>query len=242
MEQRRGSSANLIIGLVLVALGIIWAIGQLFTFDAIHYLWPFFIIIPGLAFFAGMVAGGRVMGPLAIPGSIITMVGLILFYQNLTGLWASWAYIWTLIAPTSVGIGLYIYGVWSKESNLRQAGRIVTVVGLALFVFFGAFFELLLNISGRRGIAGGVIWPLGLILLGVYILLTRGRKAPGEGAVVTPVAPAPPPPVVDVTPAEPQEVKPSEAEAVSPPPAAEVPPAEPPAENPSGEEPIPPPS
>ena len=44
---------------------------------------------------------------LAIPGSIIAGIGGILYYQNATNDWESWAYAWTLIIGF-VGVGTFI--------------------------------------------------------------------------------------------------------------------------------------
>jgi hypothetical protein len=118
-----------------------------------------------------MFAGGRSMGALAVPGSVITTVGLILFFQNLFGLWATWAYAWTLIIA-GAGVGLVIFGNWSEQPDLRRAGRVVIGAGLVFFFIFGLFFELGASLLGQRSL-GGIFWPLALILLGVYVLFGR---------------------------------------------------------------------
>lgn len=183
----------LIVGLALIALGLIFLFGQVFSISLGQYLWPFFIILPGLAFFAGMALGGKAAAPLAIPGSIITMTGLVLFFQNAFDLWASWAYAWALIFPTSVGLGLSILGQRISDPNLRQVGVRMAQVGVILFLVFGAFFEFIFYLSGaRQGAAARLVWPVLLILLGLYLLFSRGAafKARKEG----------PPSVVDVAP------------------------------------------
>ncbi len=73
------------LGVALIGLGIIFILGQVLRVDIMNFLWPVFILAFGAAFFIGMVAGGRATGALAVPGSVITTVGLILFFQNLFG-------------------------------------------------------------------------------------------------------------------------------------------------------------
>lgn len=158
-------------GVGLIVLGGIFLIGQFLHIAIMSVLWPVFILAFGAAFFIGMVAGGRAMGALAIPGSIITIVGLILFFQNLFGLWATWSYAWALII-SAVGIGLLIFGQWSDIPDLRRAGRVVIVVGVVMFFVFGLFFELGASLLGLRS-PGGVFWALALILLGLYFLAGR---------------------------------------------------------------------
>jgi hypothetical protein len=187
---------NLVIGALLVGLGALFLLGQLFNVDLWQFFWPFFIIVPGLLFFVGMVLGGKPAGPLAIPGSIVTTVGLLLLYQSITGHWESWAYAWALILPTSVGIGLSINGAWSDVERLVTTGAKWITVGIALFLIGGVFFELILNISDN--FIGNVVWPGLLIAFGLYLLLRRGGIGGGnhrhveKPPVQTPVEEAPP--------------------------------------------------
>jgi hypothetical protein len=169
-HRMRGLGA-VVIGVGLMALGILFLLGQLFHVNIWGILWPFFIIIPGLFFFFGMVALGKKGAPLAVPGSIVTVVGVILLYQAITGHWASWAYAWALIFPTAVGIGLAIAGLWGDEAKTLRTGTTMAGIGLIVFLFFGVFFELLLNISGfRSGLFGRILFPLMIIGAGVIVL------------------------------------------------------------------------
>ncbi len=119
----------LAVGLGLIILGVLFLLGAIFRVDVWGALWPFFIIVPGLLFFVAMVSIGRPGAPLAVPGSIITTVGLILFFQNVTGLWSTWAYAWALIFPTSVGIGIAIAGLWSDDTRALRGGTAMAGVG-----------------------------------------------------------------------------------------------------------------
>lgn len=188
------SRGSLVAGVVLIGLGILFLIGQFLDISIWEFLWPFTIIGFGALFFVGMVAGGKSAGPLAIPGSIITMIGAILLFQNLFGYWESWAYAWTLIL-TAVGIGLIIYGRWSDRVGARQSGSAIIKLSLLLLIIFGAFFELLIGISGRRD--SGLLWPVILIGLGLYFLLAqsgilRRRQAPIQPTAPRETVPEPP--------------------------------------------------
>ena len=158
-------------GVALIGLGIVFMLGQFLRVDVMQYLWPFFILGVGVAFFIGMAAGGRSMGALAVPGSVLTTLGLILFFQNLFGLWATWSYAWALII-CGAGVGLMIFGSTSEMPDLRRAGRVVIGVGLVFFFVFGLFFELGASLLGMRS-PGGVFWPLALILVGLYVIFGR---------------------------------------------------------------------
>ncbi len=151
-----------------------------------------------------MVLGGRSTGTLAIPGAIVTTVGLILFYQNVFDRFESWAYAWALIV-VAVGIGMSMSGVWSERPDWVRNGWGLTRIGFVLFAAGFIFFEFVLNIGGLgNGVTGRVVAPLLLIGIGAYALL-RGlgtaRPAPtttlsarqtGDGFPATPdVAEAP---------------------------------------------------
>jgi hypothetical protein len=165
-------SGSLVAGLVLIALGLLALAGQIFRgFPFWNYLWPFIIIGFGGLFFVGMFAGGKSLAGLAIPGTIIAGLGLMMFLQNLTGYWQSWSYSWTIILIL-VGLGIFIMGLYSEDNNRRQAGLRVIKVGAILFVIFGGFFELIFSAFRPYGIQQ-YIFPLLLVGLGVYLVVVR---------------------------------------------------------------------
>lgn len=161
---------NVVLGTLLIAFGVLVFLGEIFK-ATLSDFWPFFIIASGLMFFLAMVVAGKSTGYLAIPGSIITTIGLILLFQNLTNRWESWSYAWALI-PLSVGIGMWIFGKFSDLEDLRRAGRHVINIGLVLFIVFGVFFEMLIGISGSDW-SNNLMWPLALVALGIYLILSR---------------------------------------------------------------------
>ena len=165
-------SGSLVAGLVLIVLGLLALAGQIFrTFPFWNYLWPFIIIGVGAAFFVGMFAGGKSLAGLAIPGTLIGGLGLMMFLQNLTGYWESWAYSWTVILIL-VGLGIFIMGLYSEDEHRRQAGLRVMKVGAILFIIFGGFFELIFNAFRPFGIQQ-YIFPVLLVGLGVYLVVVR---------------------------------------------------------------------
>jgi hypothetical protein len=170
---------SLVGGGLLIIFGLLALVGQLFRgFNFWNTFWPFFIIGFGLLFFVGMIAGGKSVSGLAIPGAIVTTIGLMLFYQNLTGHWESWSYGWTVILM-AVGLGIFIMGTWGQNSTQRAAGLRVLRIGLVLFIIFGAFFELIFT-SGMPFGLRSIIFPAALILLGLYFVLTRSGLLPGR--------------------------------------------------------------
>jgi hypothetical protein len=181
MSPQRNAGA-LVAGSLLIIFGLLALAGQIFRgFNFWNTFWPFFIIGFGLLFFVGMFAGGRSVSGLAIPGTIITAIGLMLFYQNLTNHWESWSYGWTVILM-AVGLGIFIMGVWGQNASQRSAGLRVLRIGLILFIIFGAFFELIFTAGMPFGLRS-IIFPVALILLGLYMIINRlgwSRNRPSD--------------------------------------------------------------
>ncbi len=132
--------------------------------------WPMIIVaIGGILLLIGLLTGAPGM---AVPAAIVSGIGGLLYWQNSTGNWESWAYAWTLI-PGFVGLGIVLMGVLQggKVENLR-GGAWLMVISLFLFFLFGSFL-------GGGGLLGPY-WPALLILLGLYLLgqsLFGGRSS-----------------------------------------------------------------
>ena len=169
------------LGIILVGLGFLLLIGTAFNIHLWPLMWPFIYILPGVILLdVSLKAKGDFSEPLAITSCIITMLGLIFLYQSITGHWQSWAYIWALIAPTSIGLGEIIYGTRKGQSYTYtvQIGKTLVKIGLAIFLVGFVFFEMIIEISGFS--MGRFGWPVLLILLGLLALfrnlLPGGRK------------------------------------------------------------------
>lgn len=178
--QRHPHAGGIIGGSILIGLGVLFLLAQFFNFPALEYFWPVFVIGVGGLFFIGMFLGGKSAAGLAIPGSVIGVIGLALLYQNFTGHWNSWAYGWTVIVM-AVGLGIWIAGMWADNPSQRHNGGRVMRTGFVLFILFGAFFELIL--SGFSGPAlTQSLFPVLLILLGLYFVVTRSLSGFGQAA------------------------------------------------------------
>lgn len=179
--KRRGSFT---LGFLLVLLGA-WFLTVQFVPDIGEWMaqvadWPFWVIGPGLVFiFAGLISG---VTELMIPGSIISGIGLILYYQNATGDWQSWSYAWALII-VFVGIGIFLANLF--KGDLRTAieeGGSTFMTGAIMFLIFGSIFR---AAFGQTPMLGDY-WPVLLIVFGLWLLIKpffrRKRKA---GVTVT---------------------------------------------------------
>lgn len=169
MTTKRSNVGPLVGGSVLIALGLLTFAGQFFRgYNFWGMVWPFFVIGVGALFFVGMFASGKSAAGLAIPGSIITAIGLMLFVQNLFDHYESWSYGWTVIL-IAVGLGIFIMGWYAENPSQRQSGIRLMKIGAVLFVIFGGFFEMIFNSFPFSG----YLFPLALILLGIYLVIAR---------------------------------------------------------------------
>ena len=169
MSTNRANVGSLVGGAILIAFGLLTLAGQFFRGSNFWGMaWPFIVIGAGAMFFVGMFAGGKSVAGLAIPGSIITVTGLMLFLQNFFGYWESWSYGWTIILM-SVGLGIFIMGWYSQNEGQRRSGWNLIKIGAILFVIFGGLFEMIFNSFSFSKF----LFPAALILLGAYLILAR---------------------------------------------------------------------
>jgi hypothetical protein len=173
MQTNRSNVGALIAGTLLIVFGLLALAGQLFRFVDWGALWPFAIIAFGALFFVAMFTGGKQAAAFAIPGSIVGGIGLILLFQNITGHWESMSYFWALIIMF-VGVGIYLMGWYGGDANQKGAGARVMKVGFILFLIFGTFFEMIFSSFGN------IVFPVLLILLGGYLILSRSGLFSGK--------------------------------------------------------------
>jgi hypothetical protein len=136
-------------------LGLLAAVG-LWIFRA-QISWP--SILWGMGALFLLVALISSIAPLAIPGTILGGLGLLLAWQNLTGAWDSWAFAWPLI-PAFVGIGLFL--AFLRSRTMRVIGLSMLMWSLVAFALFGIFF------AGHGTLV--YLWPAILILAGIVVL------------------------------------------------------------------------
>ena len=184
-QQRMGPTV--IVGLLLIGAGIAVLTLRQAGVDLANLVgeagWPVFVIGPGLVLLvaAAIPAPPRGIG-FAIAGSIVTVVGLLLWYQASSGDWDSWAYLWALI-PLSVGVALLGYGSLTGNSRMVTAGLWVGGCAALALVVGAWFFQGLLG--SHSDVWSSSWWALLAIAAGGLIvargLIGRGEpRGPGE--------------------------------------------------------------
>ena len=163
MERRRRS--NIGIGVFFVLVGALALVYQLIPgikdYIDLSFDWPMFIIGFGLFLLVlGLLIG---VSGMAVPAMIFAGIGGLLYWQNATGDWESWAYAWTLI-PGFIGLGVILAEI--LEGNLAsavQGGGWLVLFSLIMFVIFSSF------LGGPEWI--GPYWPVLIIVLGLIMLV-----------------------------------------------------------------------
>jgi len=161
MNPKRRSS--IAIALTLISIGL-WFFAvqwmpELWAWAYGRYTWPIPIMgIGGVLLLIGILTG---IPALAVPACIVGGIGGLLYWQNITGNWASWAYAWALI-PGFVGVGIMLSGLLSAKRQAIVGGGWLLVISLVTFTFFGSFL-------GGWGLISNY-WPILLIVLGILLL------------------------------------------------------------------------
>jgi hypothetical protein len=180
METRDiGRTIEMLAGVGLVVLGGLFALAEFAGDRGWALVWPLFIVVPGLLFYAAMIAFSPRAGFLAIPGSILVVAGLCLLVTNTLGNWAAWSYLWALVTPGAVGLGLWLFGVQARVPGLRRTGGWLLFAGVVVFAVLAAVFELALGMSGPAGVTiGRALAPALLVALGVVLVVFSLRRRP----------------------------------------------------------------
>ena len=198
-QPRGGSQGAAVLGVALIVLGLLFFAAQALNMDIGEAAWPLYVIAPGVALVTLGLTQRRGSG-LTIAGSVVTMVGLVLLYQNATDRFESWAYAWALVGPGGSGIGMLLYGTRSGDRKMARDGFRTILTALGLFAVGLVFFEGIIGISGERLPLPDWVLPVAVIVIGVLVLLrgltfrdTRGPAGGGEadaGEAPVPSSPA----------------------------------------------------
>jgi hypothetical protein len=158
--------------ILVIALGAILLVANLFDFHLINVLWPGFIIAPGLMLiwpaYDSTEERGNVLSFLAVPGAVVTMVGLMLFVMDVTNHYEAWAYSWALLPAAAMG-GLMYAKRFDTGSNIHEVGRKMIRAMVIMFIALAIFFEIIVFANFNPWL------PLALIGYGIYLLVKDQR-------------------------------------------------------------------
>jgi cytochrome bd-type quinol oxidase subunit 2 len=159
------NKSHLTTGVILVLVGAIFlaleVVPNLRAMVQQWYDWPMIIVAVGAVIF---VSGLIMQNPeSASSGTFIAGLGGLLYWQNATGNWGSWAWAWALL-PGFAAVGELLTPLFgARDGKAVKRGINGVVVSAILFLIFGSFlggFDLL-----------GPYWPLLLVAAGVLVLV-----------------------------------------------------------------------
>lgn len=156
------------LGIVLVIVGVLGVLKRGFNIDIISILnfWPLLVLMIGISCEYSYFSR-RKSPELLVPGGILTTIGLLFIFELMTN-WRFSGYTWG-IYTLAVAIGLfqlYIFG--GKEKGLLIPVVILTLVSLRSLG--GMVWTTLFGWIGTS-----IIFPLSILILGVYIIIKKKR-------------------------------------------------------------------
>ncbi len=184
--MKKDKSKKVIVGVVLIALGVLWLGCNLLSFMAnwldipwrfgfwnlVGGLWPLIVVGAGVALCIPPITQPqrRDLGGMWIPGVAVLTTGLILTLSGFTGYWDIWARLWPL-ELVGLAVGFILAFVFTRNSGLLVPAVIIGMNGI-IFLFC--------SLTGLWG-AWAVLWTLepfavGLALFTLYVF---GDKSSG---------------------------------------------------------------
>lgn len=195
VRKRRGLGGLFFPGIPIMVTGtILFAASMLNWWSLWAWLWPLEILAVAASFIA---ASLYMRAPwLSMPGIIIGANGLLFQFCAITGLWESWAIMWT-IEPLSVGIAMLLIGACKHN-------RAVMRVGLGICGLAGLLAALMMAVLPLRAL-GASWWLLRMtgpaLMVGVglvLVLISMAKKRVSEQA--EPETTPQPEPIFETTP------------------------------------------
>lgn len=170
MKNKSSLDQSVLMGTLLIVAGIIILAANLLNVQFDGSYWPLYIIGSGLFLFWAAHWGdpSTSISWLAGAGAVLSTIGLLLAFMEWVDHYESWAYAWTLLPAAAVAGHMYANRFdptnWAHKNGAKIIrGLIVAFIVLAI-IFEGFIF----NGYGRW-------WPVLLIFLGLYLLVSSRR-------------------------------------------------------------------
>jgi hypothetical protein len=159
--KQRGLSGLFIPGIPTLTTGMILFIASVTGHWSIWAtLWPLEVLSVATGFI--LMAVFLKVPWLMIPASVIGFTGAVLQFCALTGLWGSWAALWT-VEPFAVGLPLLVIGLAKKIEGVKLAGLILC--GFAGLAFAAMSSFLVTSFWLTRLIGPALVLGLGIVLV-----------------------------------------------------------------------------
>ncbi len=158
---------------LIIGIGLLLLAANLFNFQLMNVLWPGFVIAPGLMLlwpaYSSTPEKKSAFSFLAVPGAMITITGLLLFFMNLTNHFEAWAYSWPLLWASVAWAIMYMQR-FEPENSIHQSGQKFMRAMVIMFAGLLIFFELVIWNNFNPLLA------IGLVGYGVYLLVKNRQN------------------------------------------------------------------
>jgi hypothetical protein len=173
-EQKKLSVRQSLPAIAIIGIGVVLLVVNIFHLDLMAFLWPGFVITPGLALmwptYNSTQDRQSSFSFLAVPGAIVLTVGLLLFVMNMADHFEAWAYSWTLVFAAVGGALMYIKR-FDLTSTVHESGHKFVRTMIVLFMGLAVFFEFIVFENFTP------LLPFVLIGFGVFMLVKYRREA-----------------------------------------------------------------
>ncbi len=181
-RQQRGLSGLFVPGIPTLTTGMLLFVASVSGYWRVwSYLWPLEVLSVAVAFI--LMAIFLKVPWLMIPASIVGFTGLVLQFCAATGLWSSWAVLWT-VELFAIGLPLLLIGMAKRIEGVKLAGLILC--GLAGLAFAGMSSLLVTSLWITR-----FIGPVLVLVFGGLLVYSAFRK-PAAELPARPSEPQPP--------------------------------------------------
>jgi hypothetical protein len=165
-KSGEGNSARKVFGGLFLVFGLILTLG-IFTdspYASMVFLWPLFVLIPGIIFEA-IYFSKRENPALLVPGGILIVIGLLFIFEVFT-FWRLSAYTWPVYL-VAVAIGLFqLYAFGPRKQGVLFAALILS--GLSVVFVSSMVCDLVFRVPFYK-----LFLPIALICLGLAFLFKK---------------------------------------------------------------------
>jgi hypothetical protein len=168
-RKQTGLGGLFIPGIPVLTTGILLFIASVTgNWDLWAAWWPLEVIGVALGFILAAIFLRVVW--LLLPASIVGLTGLVLLFCALTGIWSSWAVLWTVV-PFSVGLPMLLIGIFHKNDGVKLAGII-------LCGFAGLAFAAMSAFLASASLIVRLIGPVVILALGALLIVSALVRKP----------------------------------------------------------------
>lgn len=155
---------NITVGLVLVALGIFLIVQKTIGLDieVWSFIWPLFLLIPGITMHINYFSNGRNSSSLVVAGILTTYGALFLFNTLTNNIYSDEL---TFIYFLGIAIGFFESYIFGNKRNSDLSATLVFLI-ISVIIFLKYIFPDFNNL--RDYILPGI-----LIIFGFYVLIKR---------------------------------------------------------------------